>query len=387
MPPHFRVLGFPVRVHFLFALTALGLGWALGESGLFLASWLAIAFVGVLAHELGHALALRRLGHAARIALHGLGGTTTAGNTGRLTHLRAAWVGLAGPMMGLALGGLVWGLTRVWPPAPGGTAHHVAWQVLAVFFGWSAINLLPLWPLDGTDILAEFVAEHAGAPRPRAVALVGVLVAVGLCVLAVVKALNGLALLTVLAAVVHLARFFQRWRMPEPAWTGPTAGLEPTVRRAGFRPAHPPERKAPEADALSALLGSLPGARVTGRGQRDAARALTRPDDGPEPPPDAGFVGGLLLEGGLATLAVRPLREAFTRAPSPRGAQALVSALLASGGLAEVETLLRGAHVAHLTDATLEEIVRHADSVGASELAQRARAVAAARTPKKNETR
>ncbi|MBJ6764085.1 hypothetical protein JGU66_25205 [Myxococcaceae bacterium JPH2] len=386
MPPHFRVLGFPVRVHFLFALTALGIGWAMGESGLFLATWLAVAFVGVLAHELGHALALRRLGHPASIALHCLGGTTSAGNTGRLTHGRAAWVSLAGPLMGLTLGGLIWGLTRAWPLPAGGTAEHVAWQLRAVLFGWSALNLLPLWPLDGADTLASLVAKRTGAPHPRAVAVVGFVVATGLFVVALAWPAHWLAPLAVLAAAVHVARAFRLRRVPGPSWTAP-ADSAPAFRRAGLRPVKPPDRRAPDADALGTLLGSLPGARATGRGRRDAARSLSLPDDGPEPPPDAGFVGSLLLEGGLATLAVRPLREAFTRAPSPSGGHALVSALLASGGLAEVEALLRGAHVEHLTDATLGEIVRHADSVGASGLAQRARDVAAARTPKKNETR
>ena len=60
----FRVLGFPVHVHWSFVLFVGILGWRPGVSWQELGIWLVLAFVAVLVHELGHAVAARRTGAA-----------------------------------------------------------------------------------------------------------------------------------------------------------------------------------------------------------------------------------------------------------------------------------------------------------------------------------
>src|SRR5258708_4925044 len=57
----FRVFGFPVRIHPLFWLGSLILGWQVGEwPERFL--WIGCVLVSVLVHELGHAVAARANG-------------------------------------------------------------------------------------------------------------------------------------------------------------------------------------------------------------------------------------------------------------------------------------------------------------------------------------
>ena len=65
----FRVAGIPVRVHPLFWLMTLILG-AQGKPGPELLIWVAVVFVSVLAHELGHACLHRYFGQPARIVLY-----------------------------------------------------------------------------------------------------------------------------------------------------------------------------------------------------------------------------------------------------------------------------------------------------------------------------
>jgi hypothetical protein len=70
----FRLFGIPVQVLPFFFLTALLIG-PHDLRGAVL--WVPIVFVGVLAHELGHAAAIRNQGFAPAIQLHGFGGATT----------------------------------------------------------------------------------------------------------------------------------------------------------------------------------------------------------------------------------------------------------------------------------------------------------------------
>src|SRR5512147_2302977 len=70
----FSIAGIPVTVHPLFWLIAL----LLGSSGdlLLIPIWVAVVFISILIHELGHAFAFRRFGQRSQIILHFAGGLT-----------------------------------------------------------------------------------------------------------------------------------------------------------------------------------------------------------------------------------------------------------------------------------------------------------------------
>jgi len=148
----FRVFGFPVAVR-----TEFFIFFAIFGSGLrrleLVAAWIAIAFVSILVHELGHATVARAFGCRSTIVLHGMGGTTypvRAPGTPPLAWSADLAIALAGPAFGLALGMAVWLAARL---APAFVAHEpgpfVVEQLLWVNLGWSLINLAPILPYDG----------------------------------------------------------------------------------------------------------------------------------------------------------------------------------------------------------------------------------------------
>lgn len=68
------------------------------------ASWIVVVFLGVLAHELGHALAMRRIGASPSIELDAMGGRTEWDTQARPRPHQEMLVSLAGPAAGLLVG-------------------------------------------------------------------------------------------------------------------------------------------------------------------------------------------------------------------------------------------------------------------------------------------
>ena len=147
-----RVFGTPVRIEPVFFLIAALLAASRLSEPWFLASWIAVVLGSVLLHELGHALAFRRFGYAPSIRLHAMGGHTTA--PAALSWKQDMIVSLAGPLLGLAAGLLIYTAGAIVPslyatPFLGVVVRDLLW----VNIGWSIINLLPILPMDGGRVL------------------------------------------------------------------------------------------------------------------------------------------------------------------------------------------------------------------------------------------
>ncbi len=128
-----------------------------------------IATFGILVHEFGHGLMARRLDLQPSIVLHGWGGLCAHRPAKRDAHEAA--ITAAGPGAGLILGlaslALQFYMGR----------YHAAWlteRPLAEVFlqymvwvnvGWSILNLIPLWPLDGGQLLAVALRQKIARPR------------------------------------------------------------------------------------------------------------------------------------------------------------------------------------------------------------------------------
>jgi len=154
----FRCLGFPVRVHPLFWLGAALLGGSFLKSGLqFWLIWIAVVFVAVLIHEVGHALAYQYHGSTAVIILWMLGGLTVADRDPTRPKARIL-VSLAGPLAGFALAAFLYGLAHLTPwPVRGAPrelvfAYHL---LILVNLYWGILNLMPVYPLDGGQVCRE----------------------------------------------------------------------------------------------------------------------------------------------------------------------------------------------------------------------------------------
>lgn len=147
--------------------------------------WAAIVFVSVLVHELGHALMGRAFGLKPWIELHGMGGTTAWMPGPELGHGRKIAVSLAGPFAGFALGVLVLGVTKFLQVPDTGLGRFALRQALWVNFGWGVINLVPMLPLDGGNVMRGVLGVLTGGRGEKAARIVSLVVAGSLVVYAV----------------------------------------------------------------------------------------------------------------------------------------------------------------------------------------------------------
>ncbi len=177
----FTLFGIPVRVRPAFWLVTflIAAPRSLVASELVrLACWVAVVFVSILAHELGHAFAMRAFGRTASIELVGMGGLTSWGEGPAVTPGRRALVSLAGPCAGFALAAPVIALLALYgAPAAGSTLESLAQSWLWVNVGWGLLNLLPIWPLDGGHVLEVALMSALGERGGRVVHVVSIAVA------------------------------------------------------------------------------------------------------------------------------------------------------------------------------------------------------------------
>jgi stage IV sporulation protein FB len=148
----FDIGDIPVRVSLWYGL--LLLYWFQGNGGDARGTllWVIIVTLSILVHELGHALVARYYRLRPSILLHGLGGLCNHDRAERDRH--DVFIIAAGPGAGLLLGLITWVVSLKAP---------LAWMLnpwfgpvismsLYVNIGWSLVNLLPIWPLDGGQL-------------------------------------------------------------------------------------------------------------------------------------------------------------------------------------------------------------------------------------------
>lgn len=155
-----RMFGTPVRVHPLFWLMAVILGYdgTIRMGAGFVLAWVVCVFVSVLLHEFGHVWMGRLFGSHGHIVLYSFGGLAIGSN-----NVRERWqrilVLFAGPGIQLLLLGLIW-LGKDWiadvlPRRLWLTAAEIWFMLFQINLFWPLLNLLPIWPLDGGQITRE----------------------------------------------------------------------------------------------------------------------------------------------------------------------------------------------------------------------------------------
>ena len=154
----FRLFGFPVTVepwHWLILafcserLLQLNDRETLLEILLFIVA----GFLSILIHELGHALMMRRFGcRQVAIVLHAMGGVAIS-QGGRFSRGQDILVSLAGPALQATCGIAVLLLMAPgkgnWPPIL--DQLLILFVIISLF--WAILNLVPVYPLDGGQIL------------------------------------------------------------------------------------------------------------------------------------------------------------------------------------------------------------------------------------------
>ncbi len=201
--PHFHLNGIPVTVEpaFFVIIALLGIDPNRPDP-VFIATWVAVVFVSILLHELGHAVAFRAFGIHPRITLHGFGGLTAG--EGDLTPGRHIIVSLAGPLSALFLLGVpAWWLESS-SLVTSADAQHVLSQVVWVNVGFSLLNLLPVLPLDGGAVMLAVLDVVTKGKGRRPAEITSVVFAVLIVVVAFASGFVFLALLGVMFAAMNI---------------------------------------------------------------------------------------------------------------------------------------------------------------------------------------
>lgn len=169
----FSILGIPIHIRwsfwlvaaiiFPFPLDVLGRS----ESWPFLAAWLGVVAVSVVAHELGHAVVARRFGAEVDMTLYAMGGFTRWATIRPISPWRRVVVAAAGSSVGFVLGGIVYFALQndlIAAPRVLDFALESFWQVNIL---WGVLNWLPIRPLDGGHIFLGTMQALLGRKGER----------------------------------------------------------------------------------------------------------------------------------------------------------------------------------------------------------------------------
>jgi stage IV sporulation protein FB len=174
----FRLFGFPVRIDVSFWIMAVILGLRRDDPKT-LAIWVSVVFVSIMAHELGHALMGRAFGMESQIELFSMGGLTRWTSYRSLRHWQDIAISLAGPLTGLTIGGIVYGLVQLKGEPASFYQRVIVYDLVWVNLGWGVLNLLPIEPLDGGHTLASVIHWMRRDTDPALPLLISVVVGGG----------------------------------------------------------------------------------------------------------------------------------------------------------------------------------------------------------------
>jgi Zn-dependent protease len=170
----FRLAGVDVFLHwswFLFAVFEIQSRAGRYDSILWnVLEYLAL-FLIVLTHEFGHALACRQVGGIAdHIVLWPLGGVAYVNPPPRPGA--TLWSIAAGPLVNVALLPVFWVLSRLTGPGMMSlySLHRLLYYVSWINFGLLVFNILPIFPLDGGQILRALLWFPLGRARSLMIA-------------------------------------------------------------------------------------------------------------------------------------------------------------------------------------------------------------------------
>lgn len=201
----FSLFGIPVRVSGWFWVGAALLGWGLcmglsrGDQRQllqYLVIWMVAVLFSLLVHEMGHALAYRWFGQSAHVVLYHLGGLAIPDAWGRRARrpVERLMISAAGPLAQLGLAAAIVAVLKIggyavpFPVPSIGAAlglyegadigprflFALVFFLLQVNIFWPLLNLVPVPPLDGGQIVREGLLALGVDDAVRIASLVGV---------------------------------------------------------------------------------------------------------------------------------------------------------------------------------------------------------------------
>lgn len=264
MEIRFRLAGIPVKILPAFWLVSLLLGW--GPGGLrSVFVWIPCVFVGVLCHELGHAIVARRFGGKPEITLYAMGGLTHTNPSAPLGRWRSIAVSLAGAGAGFLLGAMILVVAAALTGGDGTAIERLqragaltmsagvqaspiaraAGYLIWINLGWGAVNLIPVLPFDGGNVMRELLG--GGEQGWLRAAWVSVIAGPIVAVAAFMSGWTWAGLLFGLAAVQTGRELMTQWRRLADKRDGLYERMDGAAKALH---AGEPERAAAEAEAI-----------------------------------------------------------------------------------------------------------------------------------------
>lgn len=173
----FSILGIPVRVEPWFWITMAFIGGGLHAANstdiLLVLVFVFAGFLSIMIHELGHALAIRKYGLPAAITLRAFGGYASF-PAGKLDRKQSFVVTAAGPALQFVFGLLLIVLAPSISIPEGSLFLPFLRDLIWVSIAWSILNCLPVYPMDGGQMMAAIL----GPKKQHNVHLISSIVAV-----------------------------------------------------------------------------------------------------------------------------------------------------------------------------------------------------------------
>lgn len=167
----------PIIIHPIFWLTAAIIGWMNSWSLLGTVLWMGIILVSLLVHEFGHALSAKAFGQTAHIELVALGGFTYHDGK-KLKRWQDFIVVLMGPLASILLAvGAFFLRSILGPVAPLITYTLTIFVFINIF--WTVVNLLPIMPLDGGQLLRIVMEGLFGHKGLKFSLILGIVLSLG----------------------------------------------------------------------------------------------------------------------------------------------------------------------------------------------------------------
>jgi stage IV sporulation protein FB len=154
----FTLFGIPVEIQPWFWVILALLGSSFGQVGgtaneaLSVALFVIAGAISILVHELGHAVTGQMFKARPFIVLHGFGGFAAFPGA-RFTRMQSFIVTAAGPLVQLILGAIVLAAWFFLPDLSEAFRSFVMDLAIVSLF-WALLNLIPVFPLDGGQMMA-----------------------------------------------------------------------------------------------------------------------------------------------------------------------------------------------------------------------------------------
>ncbi len=165
----------PIYIHPFFWIFAALIGFLMSKTLIGTFFWIMIIFISVIVHELGHALTSLIFKQSPKIELVAMGGLTSYRGK-KLKYYQQFLIVLMGPVFGLllfVLASLILWLDFIKSPTFLATIKIM--QVVNLF--WSFVNLLPILPLDGGQLLRIALEAFFGVKGFKLSLLLGFIIA------------------------------------------------------------------------------------------------------------------------------------------------------------------------------------------------------------------